>query len=638
MTVSRGVRKRLVQAALALAVVAVVATVVAAAGGFAVRYGALRMSVRSPLNPALLALAAVLVAWLLADRDDKDRARLLVWEFARGGRGPLRIAREQPLRLSRWIAAAITTAVVATAVLSGSFVASAADAYGYLSQVDLWLRGHLVVRQDLARAMTWPFAAESLAPLGYLARQPASSSGHELVPIYSPGHPMVMALLQLIAGPAAKFAAVPLLSGVAVWATYLAGLRFAGPLTGVIAALLLASSPTFLFEVVSPTSDAPSTAWWALAIASLLLPGRKAAVGAGVAAGLAILTRANVAFLAGILGAMLLWEWRGRTVSDARARVLPFAAGVLPACLIIAGINWHLYGSPLRSGYGALGDVLSWSHLSPNLARYPRWLLESETPIVLFACVAALLPRRAARRGSGLFEPRTVAAVWACFIFAVMAFYQFYLPQFSSLRFLLPAYPPLLVLAGAGLTSALLPLRRLSWFAPGALALMVTVAAAWHGISHASRQNVFEYWKSELRYETLGHYVTTSLPERAAVLSVLHSGSVRYYSGRLTVRFDWIAPTDLDVVLEELRRRGYHPYIALDEAEESSFRERFRGHSALAPLDWMPMAFLYANRVRVYDLSDRQAGRPDRQRVPDIVPTPTGSRLSLLWRPRALMR
>lgn len=622
-----GLRRRLAQAALALSLAGAAATVVAASTGFVVEYGAWRLSVRDPLRPAMIAMALVIVWWALAVHEDRLRAAQVLRDLTTGVRGPLRVIRAQPRRSSQWVAGFLCLAVIAVAVQAGSFVASASDAYGYLSQSDLWLRGDLIVRQPFAREMTWPFAAESLAPLGYLSRPGGPSGGNELVPIYSPGHPMVMAALQLAAGPWARFAAVPVLSGVAVWATYLIGRRFAGPLAGVIAAILLASSPAFLFEAVSPTSDAPETAWWALALATLMLPGRGAAVMAGLASGIAILTRANLAFLAVVLGAMVLGAWR----EHARARVLLYAAMVLPACVAMAWINWHLFGSPLRSGYGALTDVLSWSYLAANLARYPRWLIESETPIVLLALVAVAFQRRAPQHESAMPDRRVVVIGWSCIIVGTLALYMFYLPQFSSLRFLLPAYPPLLVLASAGLVTVLAPLRRRSWLASGVVALIVAGLVAWHGIDRASTQGVFTYWKSELRYRTLGRYVADSLPERAALLSQLHSGSIRYYSGRLTVRFDWIPPTHLDAAIDQLRGLGYHPFIALEEAEESSFRERFAGHSVLAPLDWMPVAFLYSNRLRVYDPADREAGRPDRSRVPAVIPNPPAQRSLWSW-------
>lgn len=641
MTASRRIRRLLACTALVIAVAAMLAAGLAAAGsGFTLRAGGLRLSLRTPLNPALIALAAAVLAWLGAGRDDRQRART-------------RLVAASPYHLASWSAGALAAGVTLTAVLAGSFVASGADAYGYLSQADNWRHGVLVVPQAFAREMTWPFAAESLAPLGYLPWRVAGVPTPDLAPIYSPGHPLILALLQLMGGPLAKFAVVPLLSGVAIWATYLLGRRFAGPLAGLIAAFLLACSPTFLFEAVSPTSDAPSTAWWALTLASLLLPGRLAILGAGVTAGIAILTRPNIVFLAGILGVWLLWESRrarlelptrpeGHAGPEGHASawprsIWPYAACVALACFAIALLNRHLYGSPLQSGYGPFTTLFNWTHLAPNLVNYPRWLLENETPFMLLAIVAVVWPRRAMAHGTAAVDARATTIAWSSFIAALVTLYLFYIPQFSSLRFLLPAYPPLLVLASAGLLTLLgwglgrgsdpfaknasLWKTRLAALTP-VLALVAAAAVGWHGLAQARSQGIFTYWKSELRYHTLGDYVATTLPERAAILSMQHSGSIRYYSGRLTVRYDWIPPADLDTVLARLRTLGYQPYLALDQEEEETFRERFRGHSALAPLDWIPMAVIHANRVRVYDLTDREAGRPDRQRVPDVIPNP----------------
>jgi hypothetical protein len=75
------------------------------------------------------------------------------------------------------------------------------------------------------------------------------------------------------------------------------------------------------------------------------------------------------------------------------------------------------------------------------------------------------------------------------------------------------------------------------------------------------------------------------MPERAAFLAMLHSGSARYYSGRLTVRYDLIPRERLDDVLEYLRRVGYSPFILLDEAEAPDFVARFAGTSHLGALD-----------------------------------------------------
>ncbi len=533
------------------------------------------------------------------------------------------------------VVAAAIVAAVTFGLRQGLFVAAASDAYGYVSQADLWARGSPIVRQPFARAMVWPNAAETLAPLGYRPYRPAPH-GTDIVPLYAPGLPMVMAIFKLLGGPRAVFLVVPLLGGLAIWATYFMGRRLAGPLVGASAAILLASSPPFLFEIVSPTSDVPATAWWALALGLLMIEGRAPAFGAGVATGLSILTRPNIVVLAAVPGALLVWQalraglrhdakdaMPGHTPQvSATARAVLFAAGSIPACIAVALINRRLYGSPLASGYAPFTVLFNWSHVWPNLARYPRWLLETATPFVLLAPIApfVLPPVPAARLDHT--SPRTMAVVWLCFIATVFLSYLFYLPfdDWWYLRFLLPAYPPILVLSSVALVQLLTPFTRIAPDAKGFAAAAVVALVARHGVDYAVDRGAPDLWKAEQRYLAVGEYVASALPERAALVSMQHSGAARYYSGRITVRYDVMRPTDLDLVLAELRRLGYYPYLVLDDWEEPKFRDRFKGQSALAALDWTPVAQLHSNQVRIYDPADRQPGRPDRPRIPDVVP------------------
>jgi len=60
----------------------------------------------------------------------------------------------------------------------------------------------------------------------------------------------------------------------------------------------------------------------------------------------------------------------------------------------------------------------------------------------------------------------------------------------------------------------------------------------------------------EQAYESVGGYGRRRLPERAVVLTILHSGSVRYDSGRLTVRWMFIPERPFDGIVEDLQRRG----------------------------------------------------------------------------------
>ena len=103
------------------------------------------------------------------------------------------------------------------------------------------------------------------------------------------------------------------------------------------------------------------------------------------------------------------------------------------------------------------------------------------------------------------------------------------------------------------------------------------------------------------------------------MISMQFSGSIRYYSGRLTVRYDWIPPNRLDSVVEQLRGLGYHPYIVLEAEETNTFQRRFQGHSDLATLDWLPRAQLkHESDVRIYDPADKRPGT-DHQPITDII-------------------
>jgi hypothetical protein len=285
---------------------------------------------------------------------------------------------------------------------------------------------------------------------------------------------------------------------------------------------------------------------------------------------------------------------------------LLFVAGAVPACLAVAFLNHYWYGSPLVSGYGTLDSLYGWEHLAPNLARYPRWLMGAHTPIVLLALAAPIVLWRRPRIADLAATPRAVAVAWLCFIAAVFASYIVYIPfdEWWYLRFVLPAFPPMLVLTSvvlAAVTTKTGPARV-------PLTAVIVAVLAWRGFDYATDRHALTFREGERRYVAMGEYIARTLPDRAVLLSMQHSGSVRYYSGRLTIRYDWIRPNWLDAVIRELRARGYHPYIVLEEWEEPEFKARFEGHSALAALDWPPMVWLkHSTNVRIYDPAQRDA-------------------------------
>lgn len=573
-------------------------------GGFEIHLRAFALRSRNVRNPLAFAVLTGLAAWSLSTAGARRSTLASDWKALTE-----RIPRVRPtasiLRRSAHLAAiGASLIVVFIGVSKGALVAGGADSYGYVSQAHLWATGRLHLDSPLLHQVRWPFAADALSPLGY---RPARD-GAELVPTYAPGLPMLMGICERLAGRRALFYVVPVLGGVTVLATYLLGLRFGGASVGLAAALLMATSPPFLFQLMFPMSDVPVAAWWTVALAFPFVRGTLGAVTTGISAALATLTRPNLVPLLLIPLTFLLW----RTItepdrSESIKRLSLFVAATLAACVAIALLNSTWYGSPLRSGYGSPTDLYSWQNFTRNLSRYPRWLVEAHTPVILLALIAPLVVRRRADASAPNPSRRLVAIMWLVFIGAVLASYMFYEPfdAWWYSRFLLPALPPLFVLMSAVL------IRAVSVLPAGSQAIaMVAIITLLmrHGLVFVGDRAGFTFREGERKYVAIGEYIARRLPERAVLIAMQHSGSANYYSGRPTLRYDAIPPAQFDAVLADVRDLGYRPFIVLEQWEEDAFRDRFRGHSELGLLDWPPLARLqHASPVAVYDPAQKHA-------------------------------
>jgi len=552
-------RRVLLVAALGLVVWAAIVYVTGGVGG---ELFGVRISSRSVLRPLLLGILLLGSSLFLYGLRSLDAE--VEWLI-----GVLRPAMTP-------IVVAVSAAVLCLGLFRGIVTAAGADGYGYVSQADLWLRHELRIPQPFVEKLPLPFPDWSFSPLGY---RPMPGV-HAIVPTYAPGLPILMALFKAIGGPRAVYLVVPILGGLLVWLCYLLGVRAGSPLAGATAALLLASSPVFLFQLMWPMSDVPAAAFWTAALAGALGTGRYSPAFAGMCAAAAVVIRPNLAPLAAFPFGYLLWTRRGW---------LTFAIALVPGVCLAASVNAYLYGSPLASGYGNFDALYKWSHAPTNVKRYTSWLLLTETPLVALALVA--LAR----------QPRAIHWWLAAFVAANFTAYVFYAPfdDWWYLRFLLPALPALLMLMAVGLiwlVSRLPPLPRAVAFACG-----VTLLVG-YGVNFVAARGVFALREGEQRYETVGRYVASSTPPNAVFLSMQHSGSLRYYGGRLTLRYDWVPGDWLDRAIAMLRAQGYRPYIVLEEWEEAAFRQRFSGRSETGRLAWPPVIeFKNGMPVRLYE-------------------------------------
>ena len=546
--------------------------------GVSLSVGPIRLSTREPFRPLIVGVLSETIAiWLWG----RTSASAMNWDRTR--RWPPRLA------------AAVVMVTIAMGIHFGDFAAGGADAYGYVSQASLWAAGHVVVPEPLT-TLTPPLG-ESVAPLGYkLARTPGA-----IVPVYSPGLPMVMAVALRLAGTSAVSLVVPLLGGLAVWLTYVLGARVAGPITGLVAAGLTACSPIFLAQLTQPMSDVPVTAWWLAALALALGESRWMALFAGCASSAALLTRPNLLPLV-LIVALLVFRARPRV-----RRGLLFAVGLVPGCVAVAVINQTLYGSPFTSGYGSVDALFKWSRLGANLGRYPLWLLQSQSAFIYLALVAPLAGLRPADPRTPDFGIRNGTIGWLLLAFCAVLLlcYLFFIPfdEWRFLRFLLPAVPPLLILSSAvGIRlMATLPRTRKAATAFAFCGLL----ACWY-LKKAADLGILTAPGGQDRYVVVGEYVKRVLPQNAVLITVLDSGSVRVYGHRSTVRWDLLPGGDFDHAVAVLQANGYAPYLLLEDWEEPEFRKRFEKTSMLGRLDRLPAVEYAHDHVRVWALGERE--------------------------------
>ena len=243
------------------AVLLAYSAILAATGGIDVTLGGLRLRSRTWQRPALVGLACLL-AVAVADR---RRAQRVVRHGAAATARTL--DRTWPLLSPRVVAALAACGTLVIGLAFGTKVAGGADSSGYLNQARLFARGRIVEEARVRQQPPWPDPLFKLSPLGY---RPAFDRQH-LSPTYPPGYPLLMAPLFLVSERAVH-AVVPLCGALALWWTFAIGRRLGEPGAGAAAALLVAGSPTFLFQLTQPMSDVPATAAWLLALSLATSP------------------------------------------------------------------------------------------------------------------------------------------------------------------------------------------------------------------------------------------------------------------------------------------------------------------------------------------------------------------------------
>ena len=548
-----------------------VAAAVLVSGGISFRIGGVLVRSHSALLPIVIASALSLVA--VVRRRDAQAALAWWWDAVEGR--------------SAVAAVALAVTSVAIGLQWGTFAAGGSDSYCYLNQAELFARGQVHDFEPFGADPAWPGTPGAFVPAGH---SPVPSEPGAMAPICPAGYPAILAAARLAAGRTAMFWVTPLLGGLAVWLTFVLGRRLGGGATGVLSALLLTASPIFIYQIVQPMNDVPATALWCAALVAAsrekMAPTRRAIV-AGLFAGAALTIRPNLLPLGAVMGLWTMWRGRPSFISSG----LAFAAAALPGAIFVLVAQNAMYGSPFRSGYGDLSSLFSTAHVLANLSRYPRWLLDVHTPLLLAALIAPFV----------LSGPQRRHAYWLLAFSAVV--FACYLPyvvfeDWWYQRFVLPALPALLALTSVVVTGALTrltPATRSITFA------LVCATLSLVYVHRAVEHGAFRLREYEHRFRSAGEHVAT-LPGNAAIITGHQTGSVRFYSGRSTAGWGDITPGRLNDAIDYLRRNGRKPYLLFEAWEEPNFRARFPS-DPLGALGWPP-AIEIDRTVRIYDPDD----------------------------------
>lgn len=596
-------RRRIGTIALAIASLAAVwSLVLLSTGGFDVTLFGVVITAHDVTRPAVAATIAFAVyLWARGPstlgRAVARRARALDGWLAR-------------LTISDRVAVAgvwpIAAVVATVGVVWNSGVAGGADSYGYISQAELWRQGGWpIVAQPFASQAPWPNAEWTFTPLGYSV----AAGGGAIVPTYSPGLPLVMAAVKTVFGHAAIFWIAPLAGAVLVLAAFEACRRLSSARAGLAAAWLVATSQALLGDLMVPTSDLLAAAGLSTACVLLFRDSRIAVAAAGLAIAIALPVRPNLVLTAAVLPVWLLLAkrpgrlmWRQRLVD-----VLIFAIAAWPGVLIPAWVNWHLHGSPLFSGYGALPDIYRGSYFVANVQQYSTRLVDAAAWLAPLGLAAVIIPSRGLWPSVGDRSWLVLVAAW---VGTLIAQYLFYNPVHADLRFFLPGWIFLMV----GLVQIAFFLSR-----PGWRAALVTVAIVAYG-----GNAVYRMWdrggldlRSERKYSAAGEAARARSERGSVLFAMQHSGSARYYAGRMTLRYDLLDPAWLDRSVDWLSAQGVPSYALLDDWEVKEFKRRFAGQARVAQLDVPVFVYQGAVVVHFYDLTRPSSSRGPTETIVD---------------------
>jgi 4-amino-4-deoxy-L-arabinose transferase-like glycosyltransferase len=492
---------------------------------------------------------------------------------------PIPPTRRSASRITRigWVL--VVMAFAAYGVLLARHVgayAGGSDSSGYMNHARLLALGrvHVAPRTIPGLAPTdvpdWLYSA-----LGFRV----ASDGTGLVPTYPAGLPLwILAAAKVVGWAQAGNLVLWLHAMAGVGLTYAAARAFGlGQRASIVAAVVVAGSPVYLFMALQAMSDVPALVWTTAAVVAACRARERWrwAFAAGAAYGMAVLVRPTNALALVPIAIALSWPPAANgprptgepVLAFLARRWLAFGAGGLPCAILFALHSHAAYGKFITTGYGDSAG-LEWQWVGMTWRHYAHWLPLEFTPVVVAIVALPLLVRRQARE----------VVILGTWVMVFAGFYSAYSCTHETwwyLRFLLPAAPALVI-------GALLVLQ--SWLRPriparvASLALCTAVVGAIAFDAHWD-QKLFalDSGDGEKTYPTTAAWLQQHLPPNAVVAVMQNSGALFYYTDFVFVRWDALDPTSFAKVAAALKASGRPLYAALFPFEIDD-QHAFRDH------------------------------------------------------------
>lgn len=420
--------------------------------------------------------------------------------------------------------------------------AGGSDPSGYFNSAKLFSHGRFFAP---ARVPAGHHAADfgdyATVPLGFIPR-----ADDRLAPSYPTGYPLHLVVASVFGWKRAAPIANVLLavaSGLLLYAyARRLGLGRGLALGGVA---LLWCCPLFLYAALIPMSDLPALTWTMAALYCSLEARNSWRWGllCGLAVGVAVLVRPTNLLVALPVAAAI----------GLRPRAwLAVGLGGLPAAAFLLFYNWRVYGSPFLTGYNAVFSSFSAEFFPHNLAHFAHWIPALLSPLVLLAIAS---PFVAAARQRGF----VVMVLWAATLVGFYVFYYHSGETWWYLRFILPAFPAL-ILGGLVVLDAVARAAssRARWAATAFVALLV-FATGWQ-MRQIRELDILNIELGERTYPEAARWARQNLPADSALFCMQVSGAFFYYTDFLMLRWDMIQEdrmARLFTALEEAHRPVY---------------------------------------------------------------------------------